>query len=66
MEEAGSGSVLKGSEAWRQRERVLQEGKLPPSPSTLEELFRSGENKALPWAMLAWRETVHPSHQTQG
>lgn len=43
MEEAGFGSELKGSEGWRQRERVLQEGTLPPSPSTLEELLEAAE-----------------------
>lgn len=48
MEEVGSGSALKGSEGWRQRERVLQEGKLPPSPSTLEELLGAARTKHYP------------------
>ncbi len=48
MEEAGSGSELEGSEGWRQRERVLQEGKLSLSPSTLEELLGVARTKHYP------------------
>lgn len=44
----GSGSELEGSEGWSQRERVLQEGKLPPSPSTLEELLGAARTKHYP------------------
>lgn len=48
MEEAGSATELKGSEGWRQRERVLQEGTLPPAPSTLGELLGVARTKYYP------------------